>query len=124
MSVLDENMNLASAWEQIADSQPGALALANADTSRTWAEFDDRASRLAAALGAAGVGAGDNVACAMYNGNEYLEAEFAAFKVRSAPCNVNYRYVEAELRYLIDNSDSKAVFFDSSLAECWRRLYA
>ena len=117
MSVLDENMNLASAWEQIADSQPGALALANADTSRTWAEFDDRASRLAAALGAAGVGAGDNVACAMYNGNEYLEAEFAAFKVRSAPCNVNYRYVEAELRYLIDNSDSKAVFFDSSLAE-------
>ncbi len=117
MSGLDENMNLASVWEQIADTQPDALALANADTSRTWAEFDDRASRLAAALGAASIGAGDNVACAMYNGNEYIEAEFAAFKVRAAPCNVNYRYVEAELQYLVDNSDSKAVFFDSSLAE-------
>jgi len=117
MSGLDENMNLASVWEQIADAQPDALALANADTSRTWAEFDDRASRLAAALEAAGIGPGDNVACAMYNGNEYIEAEFAAFKVRAAPCNVNYRYVEAELQYLIDNSDSKAVFFDSSLAE-------
>jgi acyl-CoA synthetase (AMP-forming)/AMP-acid ligase II len=117
MSGLDENMNLASVWEQIADAQPEALALANADTSRTWAEFDDRASRLAGALEAAGIGAGDNVACAMYNGNEYIEAEFAAFKARAAPCNVNYRYVEAELQYLIDNSDSKAVFFDSSLAE-------
>ena len=117
MSGLDENMNLASVWEQIADAQPEALALANADTSRTWAEFDDRASRLAGALEAAGIGADDNVACAMYNGNEYIEAEFAAFKARAAPCNVNYRYVEAELQYLIDNSDSKAVFFDSSLAE-------
>lgn len=117
MSGLDENMNLASVWEHIADAQPDALALANADTSRTWTEFDDRASRLAAALMAAGIGAGDNVACAMYNGNEYIEAEFAVFKVRAAPCNVNYRYVEAELQYLVDNSDSKAVFFDSSLAE-------
>lgn len=112
-----DNMSLASVWEQIADAQPEALALANADITRTWSEFDDRASRLAAALGAAGVGAGDNVACAMYNGNEYIEAEYAAFKVRAAPCNVNYRYVEAELQYLVDNSDAKAVFFDASLAE-------
>ena len=114
---LDSTMNLASVWERIADHQPDALALVNADTARSWAEFDDRSARLAAALTAAGVGAGDNIACALYNGNEYLEAEFAAFKVRAAPCNVNYRYVEAELRYLIDNSDAKAVFFDASLAE-------
>ena len=54
---------------------------------------------------------------ALYNGNEYLEAEFAAFKLRAAPCNVNYRYVESELAYLIDNSDAKAVFFDDTLTE-------
>ena len=114
---LESNMNLASVWEQIADAQPDALALANSDTTRTWAQYEDRAARLASALGAAGVGPGDNVACAMYNGNEYMEAAFAAFKVRAAPCNVNYRYVEAELLYLIDNSDAKAVFFDASLAE-------
>ncbi len=46
-----------------------------------------------------------------------MEAVFAAFKVRAAPCNVNYRYVEAELAYLIDNSDAKSVFFDAELAE-------
>ncbi len=38
-------------------------------------------------------------------------------KVRAAPCNVNYRYVENELAYLIDNCDAKAVFFDHELAD-------
>lgn len=108
--------NLASTWEVIADHQPDRLALHCGGVSRSWREFDDRAARLAGALAAAGVGAGDNVACALYNGNEYLEAEFAAFKRRAAPCNVNYRYVESELAYLVDNSDAKAVFFDASLA--------
>jgi acyl-CoA synthetase (AMP-forming)/AMP-acid ligase II len=116
-SNLDNNMNLASVWEQIVDNQPEAFALVNGETSRSWAEFDERAARLAGALNTAGIGAGDNVACALFNGNEYVEAVFAAFKVRAAPCNVNYRYVEAELAYLIDNSDAKAVFFDAELAE-------
>jgi 3-oxocholest-4-en-26-oate---CoA ligase len=110
-------MNLASVWEAIADHRGGALALHCGDVSRSWSEFDTRAARLAGAFTAAGIGAGDNVACALYNGNEYIETEFAAFKVRAAPCNVNYRYVEAELRYLVDDSDSKAVCFDASLAE-------
>jgi acyl-CoA synthetase (AMP-forming)/AMP-acid ligase II len=110
-------MNLASAWEAVADHRGEALALHCGGVSRTWAQFEQRAGRLAGALSGAGIGAGDNVACALYNGNEYMEAEFAAFKVRAAPCNVNYRYVEAELEYLIDNSDAKAVFFDASLAE-------
>ena len=29
----------------------------------------------------------------------------AAFKIRAVPINVNYRYVEAELRYLFDDAD-------------------
>ncbi len=110
-------LNFATSWEAIADHRPEAPALWCNGVGRTWAEFDDRASRIAGALAGAGIGAGDNVACALYNGNEYMEAEFAAFKVRAAPCNVNYRYVEAELRYLVDNSDSKAVFFDDALTE-------
>ncbi len=112
-----EKMNLATAWEGIADHHGGALALRCDGVSRSWTDFEQRSARLAGALAEVGIGAGDNVACALYNGNEYLEAEFAAFKVRAAPCNVNYRYVENELAYLIDNSDAKAVFFDSTLAE-------
>lgn len=110
-------INLATAWEVLADNHGDRLAVQNADVARSWAEFEHRAARLAAALDADGIGAGDNVACALYNGNEYPEAQFAAFKVEAAPCNVNYRYVENELAYLIDNSDAKAVFFDDALTE-------
>ena len=110
-------LSFATAWEVVADTRGDRLALYNGGVSRTWAEFDDRAARLARALSDAGVDAGSNVALALYNGNEYMEAEFAAFKLRAAPCNVNYRYVEAELRYLITNSEAKAVFFDHALAE-------
>ncbi len=108
--------DLASAWETIADHRGDALAVQCGDISRSWTEFEARAARLAGALARAGIGAGDNIALALYNGNEYIEAEFAAFKVRAAPCNVNYRYVEAELEYLVDNSDAKAVVFDVALA--------
>lgn len=110
-------INLATAWEVTADNHGDRLAVQNADVARSWTEYDDRAGRLAGALEADGVGAGDNVACALYNGNEYPEAQFAAFKLEAAPCNVNYRYVENELAYLIDNSDAKAVFFDDALTE-------
>lgn len=110
-------INLATAWEIVADTYGDRLAVRHGDVARDWARFEDRAARLAGTLAAAGVGAGDNVACALYNGNEYLEAEFAAFKLEAAPCNVNYRYVENELAYLLDNSDAKAVFFDDALTE-------
>jgi fatty-acyl-CoA synthase len=111
------SFSLASAWETIADHRGDALALHCGGVSRSWTEFEARSARLAGAFARVGIGTGDNVALALYNGNEYLESEFAAFKVRAAPCNVNYRYVEAELEYLIDNSDAKAVVFDAALAE-------
>lgn len=117
-------MNLASVWETIADHRGDGLALHRGGVSRNWAEFEDRSARLAGALADAGVGTGDNVALALYNGNEYMEAEFAAFKVRAAPCNVNYRYVEAELESLVDNSDAKTVFFDEALAERFANVRA
>lgn len=117
------SFNLASAWETIADHRGGALALHCGDASRTWSEFESRAARLAGAFAHVGIGAGDNVALALYNGNEYLEAEFAAFKVRAAPCNVNYRYVEAELEYLVGNSDAKAVVFDAALTERFGNIH-
>ena len=115
-SAADTGMSLATVWESVADTVPDAAALVQGDLVRTWAEFDDRAARLAAYLDAAGVGPDAKLACYLYNGPEYLEATFAAFKVRAAPINVNYRYLEAELEYLLDNADAEAVVFDVEFA--------
>ena len=73
-------------------------------------------NRLAHYLAAQGIGPGDHVALYLYNGTEYLEAMLAAFKLRAVPVNVNYRYVEDELRYLLDDSDAKAVVFHREFA--------
>jgi len=38
----------------------------------------------------------------------------AAFKLRAVPVNVNYRYVEEKLRYLLDDSGLPSVVFDQT----------
>ncbi len=37
--------------------------------------------------------------------------------MRGVPVNVNYRYLEDELVYLLDNSDAEALLFHGSLGE-------
>ncbi len=110
-------LNLATAWEAAAEVVPDADAVVCDPVTRTWREFEDRAARLAAALGELGIGAGDNVGLYLYNGNPYSEVTFGAFKSRVAPCNVNYRYLAGELRHLLEDADAKAVFFSPELAE-------
>ena len=52
-----------------------------------------------------------------YNSNEYSEGVFGTFKMRGVPVNVNYRYLEDELAYLIDNSDAEALLFHGELGD-------
>jgi fatty-acyl-CoA synthase len=107
----------ATLWESIADVIGDSPALTHGDLTRTWTDYDDRAGRLAQAMVDAGLGADSKVGLYLYNSNEYLEAHFAAFKFRGVPVNVNYRYLDEELWYLLDNSDAEALFFHSSLGD-------
>ena len=58
----------------------------------------------------------DHLAIYAYNGNEYLESMLGAFKARVAPINVNYKYVAEELRYVLLDSQAKAVVYHSAFA--------
>ena len=110
-------INLATAWEVVADNHGDRLA-ARMATSHAHGRSSTIEPLGSPPHSRPTVSAQATTSRrALYNGNEYLEAEFAAFKLRAAPCNVNYRYVESELAYLIDNSDAKAVFFDDTLTE-------
>ncbi|MDZ4376343.1 MAG: AMP-binding protein, partial [Phenylobacterium sp.] len=101
----------ATVWEAIAASQPDTPALVHGERVITWSEFDRRADALAGHLIAAGLGHQAKVAGYLYNGPEYLEAYFAAFKGGFAPVNTNYRYGPDEVTYLFDNADAEAVVF-------------
>ena len=97
--------NLADLFEAVVDGIGEREALVCGDRRLTFAQIEERANRLAHHLAGAGVKPGEHVGLYLYNGTEYVEAMLACLKVRAVPINVNYRYVEAELRYLFDNAD-------------------
>lgn len=108
--------HFADVFDTIASLVPEQVALINGDTHRSWRDYEDRSARLADALVAAGLKPGAKTAIYAHNSNAYLEAQYASFKARTVPINVNYRYVEHELTYLFDNGDVEAVFFDAKFA--------
>jgi 3-oxocholest-4-en-26-oate---CoA ligase len=108
--------NLADFIEHTVDAVPERTALICGDRQETFAELEDRANRLAHHLAAHGVGRGDHVAVYSYNSIEFVEAMLAAFKLRAVPINVNYRYVEEELAYLLENSDAVALVFQAQFS--------
>ncbi|HME46574.1 AMP-binding protein [Mycobacterium sp.] len=115
-------MHYADVIEGYADRAPDAIALVHGETRRTWAEFEDRAARLAGALQDAGLAPGSKVGLLLYNGPEYYEAFLAALKARMVPINLNYRYVDDELVYLLEDSDAEALVFHASLGETVGRV--
>jgi fatty-acyl-CoA synthase len=107
----------ADVWEAIAAVQPDHPAFIQGDRVLTWSEFDARADALAAYMIKAGLDHQAKVAAFLYNGPEYVESYYAAFKGGFAPVNTNYRYGPEELFYLFDNADAQAVVFHSSFTE-------
>ena len=105
--------NLADVFEIVVDAVPDREALVVADRRLTFAALDERANRLAQHLAGAGIGAGDHIAAYLYNGTEFVETMLAAFKLRAAVVNVNYRYVAAELAYVLGDSDARAIVYDT-----------
>jgi acyl-CoA synthetase (AMP-forming)/AMP-acid ligase II len=110
------HFNIADLFESIADRVPERTALVCGAQRRSYAELEERGNRLAHALAARGVGVGHHVSLYMTNCAEYVEAMVACFKLRAVPVNVNFRYVEDELRYLLDDSESVAVLHTRELA--------
>ena len=107
------NLNFASIWENISSIIPDQTAIVCGDQKKTWAEYDDIAAKLASALTEYGLGAHSKAGLYLHNSNEYLEAQYAIFKIGGTPINVNYRYKADELLYLLDNSDCEALFYQA-----------
>ena len=103
--------NLADLFEHTADVIPEKTALICGSVTRTFGDLDERANRLGHHLTASGVEPGQHVGIYAANSVEWMEALIAILKIRAVPININYRYVEDELRYLFDNSDLVALVY-------------
>jgi 3-oxocholest-4-en-26-oate---CoA ligase len=104
--------NIADLFEHAVDLVPDRVALICGDQSVTYAQLEERANRLAHHLAEHGVGKGSHVGVQGQNSIEAVIAIIAAYKLRAVAVNVNYRYVENELRYLYQNADLVALVHD------------
>lgn len=109
--------NYGDILDAVAEIVPGdRAALVHGDRVTSWSEFTARSNNLARGFLDNGAKSGDKIAFYMRNCAEYSEAIAAGFKARLTHVNVNYRYIENELIYLLDNSDATIVVYGAEYA--------
>ena len=116
------NWNLADLFEQAVGAMPDRVAISSPLGDRTYEELDSHATSFARALVDAGVERGERVAVLSWNRVEWLEAMLGCFKACAVPVNVNYRYVDEELRYILDDADAVAIVCEPDFTDMVRRV--
>jgi 3-oxocholest-4-en-26-oate---CoA ligase len=133
--VSGEEFNLGKVHEAVAAAVPDRACVVWGERRLTYADVTDRTRRLASFLHRHGFGAHaerstlaghesgqDHLGLYLYNGNEYLEGMLGAYKARVAPFNVNYRYVEEELRYLLKDATARGIIYQAAFAPVLEKI--
>ncbi len=112
-------MILASDWLAFhADRTPDKTAMRDETRTFTYAEFNDRAARLAAYLRDVwGAGTGDRLAILAKNAIEYFEFEFACIKLGALMLPLNWRLAHRELVFILNDAGAKGLVYDAEFAE-------
>jgi 3-oxocholest-4-en-26-oate---CoA ligase len=124
-----DTFTMARLNETIADAIPDREAIVSSRRRVSWRELQDRSRRFGNILSTAGLGCRrergelaswesgqDHVGLYLYNGHEYLEAMIGAAKARCVAFNVNYRYVDDELAFVLADAKTRAVVYHASFA--------
>ncbi|OBK46313.1 acyl-CoA synthetase [Mycobacterium sp. 1081908.1] len=110
-------LNIADLAEHAIDAVPDRVALICGGEKLTYAELEEKANRFAHYLIDQGVKKDDKVGLYCRNRIEIVIAMLGIVKAGAIIVNVNYRYVEGELRYLFDNSDMVALVHERQYSD-------
>lgn len=110
-------MNIADLAEHAIDAVPDRVALISGDEQLTYAQLEEKANRLAHYLIAQGVKKDDKVGLYCRNRIEIVIGMLGIVKAGAILVNVNFRYVEGELKYLFENSDMVALIHERRYAD-------
>lgn len=102
-------LNIADLAEHAIDAVPDRVALICGDDQLTYAQLEEKANRFAHYLQSQGIKKDDKVGLYCRNRNEIVIAMLGIIKAGAILVNVNFRYVESELKYLFENSDMVAL---------------
>ena len=100
------------------------VAVIHGERRYTYAQFLERARRLASALADAGVGKGDTVAIMAPNIPEMLEAHYAVPMLGAVLCSINIRLDAGAVAFILQHSEAKVVLVDGEFAEIMTRALA
>jgi fatty-acyl-CoA synthase len=89
----------------------------------TYREFYSRIKKLATALTAIGVGAGDMIAVMDWDSNRYLECYFAIPGIGAVIHNVNVRLAEEQILYTMQHAEDTYVFVNEDFVPMMERLH-
>jgi acyl-CoA synthetase (AMP-forming)/AMP-acid ligase II len=110
-------LNIADLAEHAIDAVPDRVALISDDEQLTYAQLEEKANRLAHYLIDQGVKKDDKVGLYCRNRIEIVIAMLGIVKAGAILVNVNFRYVEGELKYLFENSDMVALVHERRYAD-------
>ncbi|TFV59894.1 acyl-CoA synthetase [Mycobacterium sp. PS03-16] len=102
-------LNIADLAEHAIDAVPDRVALISGGEQLTYGQLEEKANRLAHYLIDQGVKKDDKVGLYCRNRIEIVIAMLGIVKAGAILVNVNFRYVEGELKYLFENSDMVAL---------------
>src|SRR5919201_1557674 len=97
-------VRVADVIRRAAERRPGVVALRHGERELTYAQLDERSSRLAQALLAAGIGAGSRVAYLGRTAPEVIELLFAVSKIGAVIVPLNWRLSPRELAGVLENA--------------------
>ncbi|MGX9674830.1 acyl-CoA synthetase [Mycobacterium sp. HM-7] len=110
-------LNIADLAEHAIDAVPDRVALICGDEKLTYAQLEEKANRLAHYLQSQGVKKDDKVGLYCRNRIEIVIGMLGIVKAGAILVNVNFRYVEGELKYLFDNSDMVALIHERQYSD-------
>src|SRR5688572_16626430 len=102
--------------DRAAEDHPDRVAVIGSDVRLDYRTFRGRVARLAAALGALGVGPDERVAILDKNSPQYLELYFGIPRAGAVAVPLNYRLAPPELAYILNDSTATTLFFSSEYA--------
>ncbi len=110
-------MDIGSCLARNARRHPDKWAVTCEGRTYTYGEFNREVNRLANGLMALGIEKGQKVALMMKNSDHFAVSFFAAAKLGAVLVPLNFRLTCAEIRYILDHSDSVSVICDEEYSK-------
>ncbi len=110
-------LTVAEAVASHARLHPHKLGARDSRRALTFAQWHERATRLAAGLRGLGLAKGDRVALLAYNCVEWMEMYAALARAGLVAVPINFRLAAPEIAYIVDHAEARAFIVQDELVE-------